>query len=159
MSIDIRGATHIHANTNTRPWRGRIHDVHLNRSRNTPEFTQDRHEAKNKKGHICFNPFIRVRERERQADTYNTRLVTVCNCLPPHSLSLQTQRETVRLSASPPFLPASLPTLLHPFYDGLLSKLNVLQLSFWTSVKDQNLSLLYTRKNNSIIMEDFRQVK
>lgn len=98
-------------------------------------------------------------ERERQADTYNTRLVTVCNCLPPHSLSLQTQRETVRLSASPPFLPASLPTLLHPFYDGLLSKLNVLQLSFWTSVKDQNLSLLYTRKNNSIIMEDFRQVK
>lgn len=112
-----------------------------------------------KKGHICFNPFIRVRERERQADTYNTRLVTVCNCLPPHSLSLQTQRETVRLSASPPFLPASLPTLLHPFYDGLLSKLNVLQLSFWTSVKDQNLSLLYTRKNNSIIMEDFRQVK
>lgn len=67
---------------------------------------------------------------ERQADTYNMSLVTACNGLPPHSLSLQTQRDsqTVCLPSIPPCIPPFTPPPSPPSLRWSLSKLNFLPL-------------------------------
>lgn len=95
MSIDICKATHQHPQIKRQnAWL----QIHFNRSRHTPKYTKDR--DKSKKSHVLSHSL----GSERQADTFKMSLLTACNRLPPHSLSLQIERhsQTVCLPSIPP---------------------------------------------------------